>query len=100
MHSICIPLEPIAGYRTCCFIAVLHCRSAAEREVRAMEAWSQLQYGEGQFVWLLANTLNERTWMVQKELKSCKRLKVASCAPAEAIHDVPAADASQLAASA
>jgi hypothetical protein len=43
------------------------CRSKTEREVRALTQWPKIvDLCGGRFVWLLANTVNERTWIIRK----------------------------------
>jgi hypothetical protein len=50
-----------------------------EREVRGLKAWQSMHPADGYFVWLLANTNNERCWILRKPLdadaQSPKRVK-------------------------
>ena len=46
------------------------CRSKTEYFMRDLKQWKGMDVKNGQFVWLMANTPNERTWMVQKQAAS------------------------------
>lgn len=53
------------------------CRESVEAKVRALPQWRDME--SGRFLGLMANTLKERTWIVQKKLggEDCQGTAVA-----------------------
>lgn len=65
------------------------CSAKTEREVRALPEWAGLKPENGIFVWLLANTTNERMWILQKPAPGTKETSTAAELPGATSADLP-----------